>query len=72
MDSIPAAALPLLLHLAPAFTKPTFRRAIVLHFAALLTLGRRTVHNLLRTAREGGSRAGRTRCFVLGGQLCSA
>lgn len=50
MDSIPAAALPLLLHLAPAFTQPTFRRAVVLLFAALLTLGRRTVHNLLRTA----------------------
>lgn len=49
MDSIPAAALPLLFHLAPAFTQPTFRRAVVLLFAALLTTGRRTVHNLLRT-----------------------
>ena len=49
MDSIPPAALPLLLHLAPAFTQPTFRRAVVLLFAALLTTGRRTVHNLLRT-----------------------
>ena len=49
MDSIPPAALPLLLHLAPAFTQPTFQRAVVLLFAALLTTGRRTVHNLLRT-----------------------
>ena len=49
MDSIPPAALPLLLHLAPAFTRPTFRRGMVLLFATLLTTGRRTVHNLLRT-----------------------
>ena len=49
MDSIPPVALPLLLHLAPAFTQPTFRRAVVLLFAALLTTGRRTIQNLLRT-----------------------
>jgi hypothetical protein len=49
MDSIPPAALPLLLHLAPAFTQPTFRRTVVLLFAAILTTGRRTVNNLLRT-----------------------
>jgi DDE superfamily endonuclease/Archaeal putative transposase ISC1217 len=49
MGSIPPAALPLLLHLAPAFTQPTFRRSVVLLFAAILTTGRRTVHNLLRT-----------------------
>src|SRR3954447_26467392 len=50
MDSIPTPALPLLLALAPAFTRPTFRRAVVLVFAAVLTTGRRTIHNLLRTA----------------------
>jgi hypothetical protein len=49
MDSIPQAALPLLLHLAPAFTQPTFQRSVVLLFAALLTTGRRTLNNLLRT-----------------------
>src|SRR5436305_15273360 len=49
MYSIPQAALPLLLHLAPVFTQPTFRRSVVLLFAALLTTGRRTVQNLLRT-----------------------
>src|SRR5207253_4832737 len=35
---------------APAFTEPTFRRFQVLWLAALLTTGRRTVSNLLRTA----------------------
>jgi hypothetical protein len=49
MDSIPQAALPLLLQLAPVFTQPTFRRSVVLLFAAILTTGRRTTHNLLRT-----------------------
>jgi hypothetical protein len=49
MDSIPQAALPLLLELAPAFTRPTFRRGVVLLCAAILTTGRRTIHNLLRT-----------------------
>jgi DDE superfamily endonuclease/Archaeal putative transposase ISC1217 len=49
MDSIPAATLPWLLELAPAFTQPTFRRAVVLLVAAILTTGRRTIYNLLRT-----------------------
>jgi hypothetical protein len=50
MDNIPIPALPLLVHFAPAFTQPTFRRAMVLLLAAILTTGRRTVHNLLRSA----------------------
>jgi hypothetical protein len=50
MDSIPLAARPLLLSWAPLFTRPTFRRVVVLLFAAILTTGRRTIHNLLRTA----------------------
>lgn len=49
MDSIPAFALPLLHELAPAFTRPTWRRAQLLLLAAILTTGRRTVTNLLRT-----------------------
>jgi hypothetical protein len=49
MDSIPAFALPLLHELAPVFTQPTWRRGQVLLFAAVLTTGRRTVANLLRT-----------------------
>jgi len=49
MESIPQSAIPLLMHLAPAFTQPTFRRCVILMFAAILTTGRRTVQNLLRT-----------------------
>jgi hypothetical protein len=50
MDIVPALALPLLTELAPAFTRPTFRRALTLLVAAVLTTGRRTAANLLRTA----------------------
>jgi len=49
MARIPLAALPLLLHLAPAFTQPTFQRSVVMLFAAILTTGRRTRNNRLRT-----------------------
>ena len=51
MTSIPAEALCLLQPLAPAFTAPTFRRVTLLALAAILTTGRRTVQNLLRTTR---------------------
>jgi len=47
---LPAEATPLLLALTPAFTQPTSRRFVTLLAAALLTTGRRTVANLLRTA----------------------
>jgi hypothetical protein len=47
---LPPEATPLLLALAPAFTQPTFRRFVTLLAAALLTTGRHTVANLLRTA----------------------
>jgi hypothetical protein len=50
VSSIVTPALPLLPEFAVAFTEPTFRRAVVLLFAAVLTTGRRTVSNLLRTA----------------------
>jgi hypothetical protein len=46
---LPAEASPLLAALAPAFTRPTFRRFAVLLAAAILTQGRHTVANLLRT-----------------------
>jgi hypothetical protein len=46
---LPPEALPLLHALAPAFTQPTFRRFTLLLAAALLTTGRRTVANFLRT-----------------------
>jgi hypothetical protein len=55
---LPPEAAPLLAALAPAFTRPTFRRLLALAAAALLTAGRRTVANLLRTLRglAGGHR----------------
>jgi hypothetical protein len=46
---LPTEAAPLLAALAPAFTQPTFGRFVTLLAAALLTTGRRTVANLLRT-----------------------
>jgi hypothetical protein len=49
MRSIPRAAEPLIQEFAPAFTRPTFERFVVLLFAAILVTGRRTVINLLRT-----------------------
>ena len=49
MSSIPNEAVPLLALFAPAFTPATFSRAHLLAVAAILTTGRRTVSNLLRT-----------------------
>jgi hypothetical protein len=48
---LPTPATALLEAFAPAFTQPTFQRVVVLLGAALLTTGRRTIANLLRTAR---------------------
>lgn len=47
---LPSEATPLLLALAPAFTAPTYRRFVTLLAAAVLSTGRRTIANLLRTA----------------------
>jgi DDE superfamily endonuclease/Archaeal putative transposase ISC1217 len=49
MASIANDALPILALFAPAFTPATFARAQLLAVAALLTTGRRTISNLLRT-----------------------
>jgi hypothetical protein len=49
MASIHSDALPLLIELASVFTQPTFHRVQLLVVAAVLTTGRRTVANLLRT-----------------------
>jgi hypothetical protein len=46
---LPAEAQPLLAFLLPHFTRPTAARVVVLLAAAILTTGRRTVANLLRT-----------------------
>src|SRR3954468_6661273 len=50
LSILPAEATPLLDTLASAFTGRTFRRFLLLLGSALLTTGRRTVANLLRTA----------------------
>jgi DDE superfamily endonuclease len=47
---IPEFARPVLSSFAPVFYHPTYQRFLVLLLAALLTTGRRTVSNLLRTA----------------------
>jgi DDE superfamily endonuclease len=49
MASIATDALPVFALFAPAFTPATFSRAQLLAVAALLTTGRRTVSNMLRT-----------------------
>jgi len=49
MNSIPKAAEPLMQIFAGAFTRPTYPRFVVLLLAAILTTGRRTITNLLRT-----------------------
>src|SRR5262245_1486302 len=46
---LPTPAAAVLLPFAPAFTAPTFERFLLLAVAALLTTGRRTVANLVRT-----------------------
>jgi DDE superfamily endonuclease len=48
---LPTPLAAVLLPLAPAFTAPTFGRFALLTLSALLTTGRRTVANLLRTLR---------------------
>ena len=48
---LPTPLAAVLLPLAPAFTAPTFHRFALLTLSALLTTGRRTVANLLRTLR---------------------
>jgi hypothetical protein len=50
LPPLPTEAPPVLYALRPAFTQPTWRRFLLLLIAAVLTTGRRTVANLLRTA----------------------
>jgi DDE superfamily endonuclease len=49
---IPDFAQPVLSSFAPVFYDPTYQRFLVLLIAAILTTGRRTVSNLLRTAAD--------------------
>jgi hypothetical protein len=62
---LPNEAADVLVPLAPAFTEPTFRRFNLLLLAALLTPGRHTVANLLRTlgAPADGRRTSFQRVF---------
>jgi hypothetical protein len=48
--SLPDEARPIIQAIAPAFSRPTLRRFVLLMGAALLCTGRRTVANLLRVA----------------------
>jgi hypothetical protein len=50
MSTLPDFARPVLSSFAPVFYHPTYQRFLVLLIAAILTTGRRTVSNLLRTA----------------------
>ena len=48
--NIPACTMPVFTLFQPAFSNPTYHRFLVLVLAAILTTGRRTITNLLRTA----------------------
>lgn len=52
MRSVPKAFRQVTEELASAFTRPTLTRFVFLLFAAILTLGRRTVTNVLRTMQH--------------------
>jgi hypothetical protein len=49
--NIPACAMSVLTVFRPVFSTPTYHRFLILVLAAVLTTGRRTVSNLLRTVR---------------------
>lgn len=49
---LPPEATPLLHALSPVFTNPTYQRFVRLLLAAILTTGRHTIANLLRTLRH--------------------
>src|SRR5918911_121845 len=49
--NVPACIMPLLTVFRPVFSTPTYHRFLVLVLATVLTTGRRTVTNLLRTVR---------------------
>jgi hypothetical protein len=50
--NVPAWAVPVLTMFRPVFSTPTYHRFLVLALAAVLTMGRRTITNLLRTVRS--------------------
>jgi hypothetical protein len=50
--NVPNFALPVLTMLRPTFSMPTYNRFLVLLLGTLLTTGRRTITNILRTVRH--------------------
>src|SRR5262245_45327466 len=50
MSTLPDFARPVLSAFAPVFYHPTYQRFLILLLAAILTTGRRTVSNRLRTS----------------------
>jgi hypothetical protein len=50
--NVPTCAIPVLTMFRPAFSAPTYHRLMILMLAAVLTTGRRTVMNLLRTVPD--------------------
>jgi hypothetical protein len=49
--NVPACVIPVQTMFRPVFSSPTYHRFLILMLAAILTTGRRTVTNLLRTVR---------------------
>jgi hypothetical protein len=49
--NVPTCAMPVLTIFRPAFSTPTDHRCLVLVLAAILTMGRRTITNVLRTVQ---------------------
>jgi hypothetical protein len=52
MLTIPSAAEPLFIQFSVVFTQPTFQRILILAIGAVLTIGRRTVTNILWTMQK--------------------
>ena len=50
--NVPTGTMPVLSIFRPAFSTPPYHRFLVLVLAAVLTTGRRTISNLLRTVRD--------------------
>jgi hypothetical protein len=61
LSDLPSEFAPLVLAFTPVFTEPTLRRFLLLLVAALLTTGRHTIANLLRTV--GGLAQGHRTSF---------
>lgn len=57
MNIVPADAAWMLAEFTPVFTQPTYPRFLVLMFGAILTTGRRTVSNIMRTVGRMASGA---------------